>query len=86
MRGQRAFCDVRVFNPLAKRHASQDLKKCFEINEREKKRAYNERILEVEHGSFTLLVFSATGGVGEKAINLKRLVEMISFKENKTLV
>ena len=82
---QSAFFDVRVFNPLAKRHASQDLKKCFEINEREKKRAYNERILEVEHGSFTPLVFSATGGVGRECDKfLKRLAEMISFKENKT--
>ena len=25
---QSAFFDIRVFNPLAKRHASQDLKKC----------------------------------------------------------
>ena len=40
----------------------QDLPKVFIKAEREKKRAYNQRIIEVEHGSFTPLIFSAYGG------------------------
>ena len=34
--------------------------------EREKKRHYNERIIEFEHGSFRLLVMSNSGGFGRK--------------------
>ena len=35
-------------------------------NENEKKRQYNQRILQVEHGSFTPLVFSCFGGMSRK--------------------
>ena len=80
--GQKAFFDVRVFNPLAKRHAAHKLSKCYELNEKEKKTHYNKRILEVEHGSFTPLVFAATGGTGRECKKVyKRLAEMISEKE-----
>jgi len=33
----------------------------------EKKRMYEERVREVEHGTFTPLVFSCTGGTGPMA-------------------
>ena len=49
--GQQAFFDIRVFNPMARRYGSQELNKAYKINEHEKKRQYNERNLEVEHGS-----------------------------------
>ena len=39
----------------------------FQKHENLKKRAYEQRIYEVEHGSFTPLVFSATGGMGNAA-------------------
>ena len=46
-----------------------------------KKRAYEQRVREVEHGSFTPLVFSATGGMGDAAkIFYKRLAGMIAEK------
>ena len=61
--GQVAFLDVRVFNPNANRHVNQSLKKIHEINEKEKKRAYNERVQEIEHDSFTPIVMSATGSM-----------------------
>ena len=61
--GQAAFLDVRVFNPNANRHVNQSLKKIHEINEKEKKRAYNERVQEIEHDSFTPIVMSATGSM-----------------------
>lgn len=31
---QKAFFDVRVFNPLAKRYSKQNVGKCYEINEK----------------------------------------------------
>ena len=61
--GQTAFCDVRVFNPLARWHLHHSLPAVHKKNENEKKREYNERILQVKHGSFTPLVFSCFGGM-----------------------
>ena len=36
--GQRAFFDVRVFDPNAQRYSKQTLKQCYSMNENEKKR------------------------------------------------
>ena len=58
LKGQVAFFDVRVFNTTAKRYVNQELRKSFEVNIKEKKKQYNERILQVEHGIFTPLVMS----------------------------
>ena len=58
--GQMAFFDVRVFNPNARRYAEQELSKTYQLNEKEKKQLYNERITQVEHGTFTSLVLPAT--------------------------
>ena len=63
---QRAFFDIRVFNPMTQRYRSQELTKAYEINKREKKRQYNDRILDVEHGSFIPLVMTALGGMGRE--------------------
>ena len=52
-RGQKAFADIRIFNPIANRYSNQNLKAAHRQNEREKKRTYNERINQVEHASFT---------------------------------
>ena len=34
--GQKAFFDIRIFNPLAKRYGNLDPKKCYEINEKKR--------------------------------------------------
>ena len=52
---------------MARRYGSQELTKAYETNEREKKRHCNEQILEVEHGSFTLLVMITLDGMGREA-------------------
>ena len=62
--GQMAFFDVRVFNPTSKRYVNQEISKTYEVNEIEKKKLYKERILQIEHGSFTPLVMSTTSGMG----------------------
>ena len=51
------FFEVRVFNPNSKRYLTQTIKQCYEINKNEEKHYYNERIMEVNQGSFTPLVF-----------------------------
>ena len=43
--GQTAFFDIRVFNPNASRYGKTEISKCYEMNEKEKKKNYNERIL-----------------------------------------
>ena len=57
---EKTFFDVRVFNPHAFSNRNQTPFACYRKHKREKKRTYAQRILEVEHSSFTPLVFSAT--------------------------
>ena len=81
-RHERAYFDVRVFNPLAPSNR-QPLAACYRKHENIKKRAYEQRVREIEHGSFTPIVLSLTGGLG-KAANLcyKRLASMIAAKQD----
>ena len=62
-----AFFDVRVFDPNANRYSAQSLQRPYINNEKETKRQYNMRVLQVENVSFTLLVFSINGGTGREA-------------------
>ena len=64
--GQTAFCDVRAFNPLVRCHLHHSLPVVYKKNENEKKWEYNHRILQLEHGSFTPLVFSCFGGMSRE--------------------
>ena len=82
-RCEKAFFDVRVFNPYASTHKRQSLTSSFNANEREKKRHYNQRIVQVEHGSFTPVVFSAFGGCGRETHHfLSSLAEKLATKKN----
>ena len=70
--GQMVFFDVRVFNPNARRYAKQEPSKTY-IN--------IGRIMQVEHGTFTPLVMSATGGMGRESSKFySRLSKLISEK------
>ena len=81
---QRAFFDIRVFNPHARSYQNTSLAKCYRKNEQEKKRAYDQQVREIEHGSFSPLVFSTTGGMGTTAtVVYKRLAAMIAEKYEK---
>ena len=81
-REQRAFFDIRIVNPFAKSHLNQKLDTAFSSNENEKKRHYNQRIIEVEHGSFSPLVFSPYGGNGREAERfLTELAQKLSDKK-----
>ena len=72
---ERAFFDVRVFNPFAPSTAT------YHQHENMKKRQYEQRIREIEHASFTPLVFSITGGLGLAAtVFYKCLASLLSEK------
>ena len=64
-RDQRAFFDIRVFDPVAPSHAHQSLDAAHSKQENEKRRQYEDRILHVEHASFTPLVFTIAGGMSK---------------------
>ena len=77
-----AFFDIRVFSPFAKSYLN-NLDAAFRTNEAGKKREYNQRIIQVEHGSFTPVVVSAFGGFGKETDRfVARLVQKISEKKH----
>ena len=55
------YLDVRVFNPFARSYKNVDIIKCYQRHEHEKKSTYERQILEVEHASFTPLIFTIGG-------------------------
>ena len=80
MKGPMYF-DVIMFNP----HAASNRQQCFVAtyrrHERIKIRAYEQCVREVEHGSFTPLVMSLSGGCGNAASTcFKRLASMLAEK------
>ena len=64
-------------------HCGTTLAQCYRRNELEKKRVYKERVTEVEHGSFSPLVFSPSGGMGPIAtVVYKWIATIIADKRN----
>ena len=80
---ERAFFDVRVFNPFASSNATTSLSAFYCMHERCKSRAYERRCINVERASFTPLVFSATGGMAPRARQFfQRLCNRLSAKRD----
>jgi len=81
-RGQKAFLDIRIFDPMADCHRELSLEAAHEKNEQEKMRAYGVRVQQVDQGTFTPLVFTSSGGMGPKAkCFYSKLAEAISEKK-----
>ncbi|KAG0722681.1 hypothetical protein GWK47_044061 [Chionoecetes opilio] len=82
-RGQRAFMDLRIFDPMAACHRGISLEAAHQRNEQEKIRAYGERIQHVDQGSFTPLVFTTSRGMGPKAkCFYSRLADVMAEKKH----
>ena len=81
---QKTFLDIRVMHPNSPTYVNKDIiAQVYKTHEREKKRTYNERIIQVEKGSFTPIVVSTFGGMGQEAERYhKRLAELIAEKRN----
>ena len=78
---ERTLADVRIFNPNSESYLAQTLAQLYNQHENQKKRQYLNRVLQVEKGSFSPLVFTTTGGMAPEAIRfLKRVAEKISAK------
>ena len=82
-RFRRAFLYIKVFYPNASSYCNLQLSSVYRRHEKEKKRNYEDRVREVEHGSFTPLVFSTSGGMGGLATTTyKRLASQIATKKD----
>ena len=78
---ERTFLDVMVVHPNSDSYLDRDTQKLYQQKERDKKKKYNDRILQVEKGSFTPLIFSTTGGMGPEATKYhRRIAQLISAK------
>ena len=54
------------------------LKTCYLFHEREKRRIYNQRVKEIEHGSFSPIVLNALGGLSPTAeVVYKRIAALV---------
>ena len=82
---ERTFLDVRVMHPNSPSYIDKTPDQLYAQHEREKKKAYNHRIMHVDKGSFTPLIFSTTGGMGPESTQYhKRLAELISIKRGES--
>ena len=80
---QRAFFDVKVFNPNAPSYRGSNLSSTYRRLEREKQRKYEQHVRDVEMGCFTLLVFSTFGGMSTNStFFLKRLASLLAEKKD----
>ena len=78
---EKTYLDVRVFNPHAPSNKNTTLSACYRKHEREKKRAYEQRIWEVEYLSFIPLVLAANGSLGNEATTFyKHLASLLAQK------
>ena len=61
---QTAFFDIRVTHVNSSSQNQKPTAQIFREHEMAKKREYNQRVIDVEHGAFTPLVFGTNGGMG----------------------
>ena len=78
---ERTFIDVRVVHPNSPSYRSKKIEKVYEQHEKEKKQAYNQRILQIEKAAFTPIGFSTSGGMANECTKFhKNLAKLISNK------
>ena len=79
--GQNAYFDIRITNPNSNSQVHQPIENILKRHETEKKRQYNSRVMNIEHGTFTPLIFALNGGVGKECSMFhKHIAERIATK------
>ena len=77
------FFDVRISNPNSQSNKTLTLSEVYKKNEKEKMRAYNDRILQVEKASFVPLIYTTTGEMGPQCERThRRIAELIADRRN----
>ena len=78
---QNAFFDVLLTNTNCKSQLHLSTEKVLIKHEKAKKRNYNQRVMNVEHGTFTPLIFSLNGGMGPECLKYhQHLAQTIAEK------
>ena len=73
----------KVFNPVAATYRNKSFQSCYCRLEARKRCEYQDRILNVEHGSFSPLIFSTSGSMGPTAsVVFRRLASLLSIKQD----
>ena len=81
-RGFWNVCQDAYFD-VSNRTRSSSLSAIYKRHEDEKKRTYNQRVRDIEHGVFTPLILSTRGGMAREAQTFyKRLADMLSQKRD----
>ena len=80
---EKTFLDIRVMHPNSPSYINKSLDQVYALHEKEKKKNYLERVIQIEKGSFTPIVFSTFGGTGTEADrHHKRIATLIATKKN----
>ena len=74
--GQSALYDVRVAHLNASSNKSKSTESILLRQENEKKRVYNRRVIEIEQGVFTLLVFGTNGAMGKECATFHKILDI----------
>ena len=83
--GQSAYFDVRVTNPYCASSIKTPLSKIYDKHEAEKKREYNWRVMNIDNGTFTPLVYTVNGNVGPEGSKFyKNLCTKIANKNQES--
>ena len=73
---------MRVCHPNAETYIHHSPKQIYKMQEQEKKRQYATRVLEIEKGTFTPLVSTTAGGMGEECLGFhRRQAEFLAMKK-----
>ena len=84
-RQRSAFSDVRVCYPNAESYRDLTPKQIYKNHENEKKRQYAKRVMEIQQGTFTPLVFTTTGGMADECVKYhSKLAELIENKKGES--
>jgi len=77
-----AFFDVRVCHPNAESYRDLSPEQIYHQHENGKKHSYAKRVIKIEQGTFTPLVFSTTRGMAEECRRYhSRLAELLAIKK-----
>ena len=84
-REQSALFDVGVCHPNADSYKNLTTEQIYKLHENDKKRLYSSRVLEVERGTFTPLVFTTTGGMSDECQRYhSSLAELLAVKKQES--
>ena len=79
-RSECCFMDIQVFNAYAQSNV-HSISAAYRCHENIERRAYGQRVPEIEHAPFTPIVMSATGGLAPEATTFyRRLASLLASK------